>query len=653
MNRHQLGQNRANRCYARLAAATLLLAIGLTQTSHAAEFHVSPRGDDTHAGTPDRPLASLNRAVEVARQAPQRASRRIVLHGGDYFEVAVRLEPADSGLVIEAAVNEQPVLHGGRVLTGFHPEEGPLVAADLPAADVGADGIRMLSVNGRLAPRARFPAKGRLQHRSEFNVGWMGTYGGGWARKPTADELTTLLVTPADLGRHFSPANAELTIFHEWDESLVGVRSFATNTGIIRFMSDAGHPPGAFGKRSFVLWNTRDGLTESGRWLHDRERNRIVYWPLPGEEPAQLRVVLPRTETVLRLQGTRTNPVRSVVVRGLTLAVTDTPLKAGGFGAYAFEGALTGEHLQDCQFEGLSIRQAGGYGIKLTETARCRITHSEITDTGAGGLLGQGMQFAEIRDNHIHNVGRAYPSGIGLVCCGVSNQVAGNFVHHTPYVGITCDGAAARIESNRIESVMLELHDGAGIYLGGSNHLIRANVCRKIGDAAHTDGDLGDMKAGGGRRHAYYMDELMRQSRLEGNLAVQCPSPLHNHIASDNAIVNNVFLHDGDLRLSFYRCDTHRLERNLVMAQGKIEIYGPEAVSAWTNNLFFSKAGTVVGFPLKGGYTPQAPAPLRISGVLTSEDPQASATADGWVEWPTNALPARLGISPPAHVGGP
>jgi hypothetical protein len=90
----------------------------------------------------------------------------------------------------------------------------------------------------------------------------------------------------------------------------------------------------------------------------------------------------------------------------------------------------------------------------------------------------------------------------------------------------------------------------------------------------------------------------------------------------------------------------HRLERNLVVAAGKIEVYWPEAVSVWTNNLFFSEAGTIVGVPLQKGYSPGTPAPLEVPGVLMNEDPQVQFTGGGFVEWPAGSPAAPLGIEP-------
>ena len=69
-------------------------------------FYVSPDGGEQGDGTEAKPFATLTQAVAASRSLPQGSARRIVMRGGEYFEVAVQLGPADSGLVIEAAPGE-------------------------------------------------------------------------------------------------------------------------------------------------------------------------------------------------------------------------------------------------------------------------------------------------------------------------------------------------------------------------------------------------------------------------------------------------------------------------------------------------------------------------------------------------------------------
>lgn len=73
-------------------------------------FHVAQNGSDANAGTQSKPFATLAAARDAARA---RKPARIVVHGGRYFlNAPLDLVAADSGLVIEAAPRETPVLVG-------------------------------------------------------------------------------------------------------------------------------------------------------------------------------------------------------------------------------------------------------------------------------------------------------------------------------------------------------------------------------------------------------------------------------------------------------------------------------------------------------------------------------------------------------------
>ena len=46
------------------------------------------------------------------------------------------------------------------------------------------------------------------------------------------------------------------------------------NVGILplTFANPAGHPPGAFGIKKYVIWNIREGMSEPGQWFLDRAK---------------------------------------------------------------------------------------------------------------------------------------------------------------------------------------------------------------------------------------------------------------------------------------------------------------------------------------------------------------------------------------------
>jgi hypothetical protein len=545
------------------------------------DWHVGPGGDDAAAGTRAEPMATLAAAVDAARQQEGGERRIVVMAGRHFVPAAIRLGARDSGLVIEAAPGAEPVLCGGTAVTGWIPDGDGLWAAPLPDAGFLPGGPRLLVLNGRFCDRARLPESGRFTHVSRFDVRWMGTNGGGWQRKPTATELTTMQCRPGDLPVGLDARNAEFTVYHMWDESVAGAAAIDNESHTVTFATPLGHPPGGFGVQDYVVWNVREGMHRPGQWYLDRTRGRIVYRPLPGEDMATADALVPTTETILAASGSEQEPVRGIVIRGLTLSVTDTPLAPGGFGAGRYRGAIDMANTADCRLESLTIHNVGGQGIRTWRCDRLRVARCHVHHTGAGGMLVRGGG-ALTADNHVHDVGVTYPSAIGIWGGGEDSVIEHNEVHRTPYSAIICGGRRNRVEANLIYDAMRELHDGAGIYCGGGKELVlRGNFIRDIVDT------------GGYGASAYYLDEMCEGCVVEGNLSLRVVRPSHNHWAQRNTVRGNVFVSDGDMDITFPRCEGYRFEKNVLCAAGKITFRNFEVVEAFAANCLFSAAGRV------------------------------------------------------------
>ena len=109
-----------------LRVALTALAL-VTVTARAAEFHISPSGNDANSGTKDQPFATPARAVAAVRTLVAGGLNRdvrVVLHGGTYaLEAPLVFTPADSGsadyaITYAAAPRETVVISGGRPITG-------------------------------------------------------------------------------------------------------------------------------------------------------------------------------------------------------------------------------------------------------------------------------------------------------------------------------------------------------------------------------------------------------------------------------------------------------------------------------------------------------------------------------------------------------
>lgn len=627
---------------------TLLILVALgalaarqSVAADAVTLYVSPSGNDSWSGRPaqpnadrtDGPQATLGAACRAARTLRTEAPRRIIILAGEYFfDEPVVLTEMDNGLTIEAATGADATLYGGRKVAGWQKDGPNFYAATLPGVKEGEWDFRALIVNGRYCPRARLPKAGRFEHRSVFDVRWMSTTGGGWQRKPTDEELTTLKYRPEDLGPWLDIRNAEVTVYHMWDDSMVGVSAIDTESHTLTFSSPTGHPAGAFGVKTYVVWNVREGMTEPGQWYLDRTAGKVVYWPLPGEDMSEAKVIAPVVESIVRVQGSRDKPVRNVTLRGLTLAATTTPLTAGGFGAGRFDGALSVRNAEDCTFGDLEVRHAGGQGIQATGT-NLRIQRCHVHHVGACGIRASGTRL-EVTDNHIHDVGLTYPSAIALQGGGRDSLVAHNHVHHAPYSAINYGGQNTRIEANRIHDAMLELHDGGGIYcFGGKNLVLRGNYIHDIIDT------------GGYGASAYYLDEQSEGCLVEGNLSVNVVRPSHNHMAKGNTIRNNVFINDGDLHLTWPRSSDYRFEKNILWARGRIVFDNREGITALAGNVLHSAAGKVECKKLDQ-YSQTGEYSMQADAANTLADPKLTAYRDGRVEIAPDSPVHALGIEP-------
>jgi hypothetical protein len=604
--------------------------------AESAVFFVAVNGSDSWSGRlskpnaegTDGPFATLQAARDAARKLGKGQNRKIIVQAGRYFlDRTLALSDEDAGLAIESAPGAEVCLYGGRQIAGWKKDGEKLYSAALPGVKDGKWDFRVLIVNGRYCPRARLPEKGAFEHLSSFDVPWMTTTGGGWKRKPTHEELTTLKYRPEDLSDRLDVNNAEITVYHMWDESLVGVASNDTKSHILTFKTPSGHPPGAFGVKKYVVWNVREGMTQPGQWRLDRTAGTVVYWPLPTEDMGKAEVFAPVIESIIKIQGTN-----DITIRGLTLSVTTTPLEAGGFGAGRFDGAISVSSAENCRLIDLEILNVGGQGIKASGK-RVNIERCHVHHTGACGISCSGTEVA-VTDNHIHDVGLTYPSALALQGGGKDSLYSHNEIHDAPYTAINCGGQNNRIEHNLIYRAMTELHDGGGIYCFAGNGLVLAgNFIRDIVDT------------GGYGSSAYYLDERSQNCLVEGNLSIGIVRPSHNHMADNNTIRNNVFISSEDAHLTFPRSSGYTFEKNIIVAEGKIVFDNPEGITTWKNNCLFSRAGKIEGNKLDR-YTRTGSSELKPDGGNVFADPQLAEFDKGIVMFAPDSPAARLGIKP-------
>lgn len=467
---------------------------------------------------------------------------------------------------------------GGRRIF-WREEEGLLVCdveGDLP--------LRSLVVKGGLRGRCRLPKEGYWKHESVFDVKWMSTTGGGWQRKPTHEELSTLKAAPGTLAS-LDLSSAEATIKHSWDESLLTVEKVEGDR--ITFAQEGGHPAGGFGVKDYCLWNVPQGFTEAGTFYHDKGAGKLYYRPLEGES-VSTEAWLPTQESIFYSE----EPVSGIEIEEVTLLVTDTPRIAAGFGAYAMTGAIDLPEVEDSTIHHVKISATGGYGIRVKNRAEnLRVHHCGIFNTGAGGIRLGGEKNAipverynEVADCRVEQVGLYYASAIGIST--VHCHVRHNEVGYCSYSGINSGGDHLCIENNIIHHAMMVLDDGAAFYSFGSHDgVLRGNLVYGILP-----------RVGHNQRSAYYLDELAKDWLVEHNVALDCPVANHNHMCGDHLYRNNFFVNrEGDMLLSMHNPASGNIyEGNVIMAAGELTLSTSEkGVAAFRGNLYHSASGKI------------------------------------------------------------
>ncbi len=621
-----------------LLGLTLTLE-SVTLAADQSVLYVSPSGNDSWSGIEkvnaaksDGPLATLEAAVEKSRNAGE-VSRRILLAEGRYFlKGMLALDKRDKRLSIEGAGQGKTIIYGGRQLTGWTRIDDRMWSASLPP-EMSEASFRVLVANDRILARARYPEKGYLEHETKFPVRWMSSAGGGWERKPTMEEYTKMVYREGDIPKDLRIENAEITICHMWDESTLPVAGHDVATRTITFKSQGIHPPGAFNKNGYVIWNTREGMTRPGQWYLDKVEKKVYYRPCEGEDMSSISIIAPVTVKIISLERGKGNRAENVTIRDLTVSAGDAPMTQSGFGASNWPGVIDAGAAKGVVVERVEVQNSGVWGVR---GADMQIKDCHFHHIGGGGIKYWGGALVE--GNHIHDIGLVSANSLGINGGGKGSIVRRNVIHDTPYSGMAIGGTETLIEENELYRCMQVHHDGAAIYMGGGQQCtIRRNLAR----------DMVEVGKGYGVS-AYYLDEKCQGCVVAENIAIDVPHPSQNHMTLNCELRDNVFICKGDMKIAFSRCSGHKVTGNKFHLEGKLNVYEPDAITEWTNNLIFAandKGGQVLDDFEHKPFTARDK-PLYFKAVTVDKPPLINGKMDD-DEWPSGGR--SLGERPNQH----
>lgn len=495
-----------------------LLLLALVVPLAAAEWHVTPDGDDAGPGTRERPWRTIEGARDRVRA--ERAAGRIAgaatvwVHAGEY-RLARTLEftAADSGapgapFVVAAVPGDAVRLTGGVTVpaAAFGPVADARARARLPeeardavrVADLRALGVTdfgrhrqfghgwpvvtaplELFWNDAPLPLARYPNGGAIELGPIVDPGSMprvGDYSNRPGRFRYTDDRHARWVGVPDvwfqgffnhgfaddkiLVARIDPATREVTFAAPHLYALASGQNF----------------------NRYVALNLLEELDEPGEWYVDAAEGRLYVWP--PSDPAGARAVVSVLESALvALDHASHVELRGLVIgegRGLGVSieggshcrVVDCVIRnLGTVGVLVGQGARqTFPHVTADDYTGEPVsREVGSYHSHIyVDTVWERnagtdhaIVGCEITQTGSGGIiLGGGSKRRlepgrnAVTDCRIHAFSRRNRSGAA---------------------GVVVDGCGNRVAHNEIFDAPLQ-----GIIVRGNEHVFEFNRIHRV-----------------------------------------------------------------------------------------------------------------------------------------------------------------------------
>ena len=585
------------------------------------ELYVATNGNDRWSGrlaTPnatgtDGPLATLSAVQQrvrlLRRQRPDRPVT-VAVRGGTYrLSQPWIFTPQDSGqpgapVTYLAYQNEQPVISGGRKLTGFR-HEGAAWVLDLPEVKDGTWWFNQLFVNGERRRRARLPNDGFFQVES-----YDASTTDGHARPNTA-----FVYHQGDLEPWPDLADATVVVYHSWETSLLRVKRLEPDRHMVEFTGRANWRFGYWGPgQRYEIQNVRAGLDQPGEWYLDRAAGQLRYLPLAGEDPTQAEVIAPVTEELVSFRGDSELglPVQDIVLRGLSFQHAAWQLEPQGHSdaqaVSSLSAAIVGTGALRCVLQDCELAHVGRYGVWLRKGCQqWTIQHCQLRDVGAGGIrIGEtslpfnpsdAVDGNTVDNCYIHDFGEVYAAGVGIyIAQGSDNRITHNEIHDGYYSGMsigwnwgTTPTAAHRnlIEHNHIHHVLRGLlSDGAGIYTLGNSpgSVIRGNLIHDVFSYKQP------LIAWG-----IYLDAHSNQLTVEHNLCYNLQNGglmMHNG-AHRNVVRQNIFARSQNelvWRSPGSVTVPNTFTQNICwLTQGQLFLFdaNPDELSTWDGNLYW------------------------------------------------------------------
>ncbi|WP_249310954.1 right-handed parallel beta-helix repeat-containing protein [Congzhengia minquanensis] len=411
-----------------IAAVLPVLAFGEnTESSAWKEFYVSAGAPAGGNGTKSSPFATVEQARDAVRAVSDGMQGDIIVNigpGNYYLENTIDFTSVDSGKNGYRVIYRgegQPVLSGGRTISGFSPVPG---SANLWQAKAeGFERIRELYVGGRKADIAS----------SEHDMVGTNIYQAPGSRYSSDG----FYVSKKDLGIYENAEDIEMKWAQGWVTAICHVDSILQDPAKadqvivkmqqswwdIQTVTGGMYGLGAKFNRPFVVQNAMELLDRPGEFYYNRKTQMLYYMPREGENMVQAQVIAPKLEKLVRVTGdTNGDKAKNISFEGIKFAHT-TWHYPGEAGILLYQQQKLNQYTDFFDYIPGAIEVNRGDGIAFEDNTFFGFASSGLVlENAVENTVVNGNAFSDIGNAGIVS-GRAYHGGNdGIVNSSKNNR---------------------------------------------------------------------------------------------------------------------------------------------------------------------------------------------------------------------------------------
>ncbi len=509
--------------------AVPLLVLFAAAALPAKVVHVAPGGNDDNPGTRERPLASIQKALESLKGAPG----TVVLEAGRYFTARGLVlkgtigGTAENPVVIRSAAPRAAIISGAKQVAEFAPV-GPAAAKALISkearktvvvADLKAQGFPPLTAmpkqfrapgreevifGDRPLQAARWPNEGFAVFTEVVDAG---------ASKPVHWVTREVYRPgsfrfPGDRPQHWDfSRGVYLHGFwcYDWSDEVLKAADYDASSRELTLAAKhrygIGNPWNKKSKRKFYAVHVFAELDAPGEYYLDRANNRLYLRP-PGDIEKT-----PVWVSICRAPLLTADGVSHLRLEGLVFE-------------NGCDEAIRLKHCTNVTVTGCLVRNTGRGGVTVSGGKNNHVLACAVTRTGSRGVAvhaGDRKTLTagdcSVERCHLHHVGRHdWQGGRGVTLGGCGNRVSRNLIHHCPTGGVSYGGNEHVLECNEVHHVCL-LYSDVGVFYTGRDWASRGNVVRWNYIHSNTNNT-------GHGSSAIYLDDCDSGDRVVGNIVV-------------------------------------------------------------------------------------------------------------------------------------